>query len=418
MSLPICSVQHRNQKGGVKLAVLLPLLILVFAALPLFSRAGPLQFLSFIGVIVSAIAWKKWQAPALIEEDGAATVTKLKEEAFEHSTPITTQDDSPNYSVRTEEITEVKTVDSELDNRANFYKAVLPIWQNHVTSVKDKTETAVAQLIESFSSLVNQFDAAGFSAAGAGGSEQHKSTMHLLELCRNDLKPLIEQLEKMLNNKSELLDAIGGLAASTADLKDMAHSVSSIAAQTNLLAINASIEAARAGIHGRGFAVVAGEVRRLSLISAETGNTITSRVTEITNVVKETLRAAQKANANDRAMLLKSGNVVRDVLGHVQDLGNAAETMRQQGEIIRNDVENLIVTLQYQDRVSQMLAVLERDINKLIKTYEENLAFPDKDQWMQDLEKYYTMDDQHFNHASIKPADKSDVGGETEITFF
>ena len=242
--------------------------------------------------------------------------------------------------------------------------------------------------------------------------------MHLLDLCRNDLKPLIEQLEKMLNNKSEMLDAIGGLAASTADLKDMAHSVSSIAAQTNLLAINASIEAARAGVHGRGFAVVAGEVRRLSLISAETGNTITTRVTEITNVVKETLRAAQKANANDRAMLLKSGNVVRDVLGHVQDLGAAAETMRQQGEVIRNDVENLIVTLQYQDRVSQMLSVLDRDISKLVKTYEENLSFPDKDQWMKDLETYYTMDDQHFNHANIKASSKDDGHGETEITFF
>lgn len=406
------------QRGGIRLAVLLPLLVLFFAALPLFSRAGPLQFVSFLGVILSAIAWKKWQAPSLIEEDGAATVTQLKEQATSHNVIDSVTPATPQAQEEREQISEVQTFESELDDRADFFKAVLPIWQNHVVSVKEKTETAVAQLIESFSSLVNQFDAAGFSSQAGTGSEQHKSTVHLLDLCRNDLKPLIEQLEKMLNNKSEMLDAIGGLAASTADLKDMAHSVSSIAAQTNLLAINASIEAARAGVHGRGFAVVAGEVRRLSLISAETGNTITTRVTEITNVVKETLRAAQKANANDRAMLLKSGNVVRDVLGHVQDLGAAAETMRQQGEVIRNDVENLIVTLQYQDRVSQMLSVLDRDISKLVKTYEENLSFPDKDEWMKDLETYYTMDDQHFNHANIKASSKDDGHGETEITFF
>jgi methyl-accepting chemotaxis protein len=110
--------------------------------------------------------------------------------------------------------------------------------------------------------------------------------------------------------------------------------------------------------------------------------------------------------------------VVKDVLGHVQDLGAAAETMRQQGEVIRNDVENLIVTLQYQDRVSQMLAVLDRDIGKLITTYEENLAFPDKDQWMKELETYYTMDDQHFNHAQSRPPSKDDGQAETEITFF
>lgn len=415
MSLSRFTSKHCYQQGGVRLGLLLPILIFVFAALPLFSKAGPLQFLSFLGVIIFTVAWKKWQPSTLIEEDGAATVTKISETPAEHI--VAEEIESGANTHETEQ--SPRTFDNELDNRTGFFKAVLPIWQSHVLSVKEKTETAVAQLIESFSSLVNQFDAAGFSSQTNGSSsDQHQSTMHLLDLCRNDLQPLIEQLDKMLNNKSELLDAIGGLAESTADLKDMAHSVGVIAAQTNLLAINASIEAARAGIHGRGFAVVAGEVRRLSQISAETGQTISVRVNEISAVVKETLRAAQKANANDRAILLKSGNVVKDVLGHVQDLGEAAETMRQQGEVIRNDVENLIVTLQYQDRVSQMLAVLDRDIGKLITTYEENLAFPDKDQWMKELETYYTMDDQHFNHAQTRPPSKDSGQAETEITFF
>lgn len=418
MSLSRKTLDGFYQKGGVRLALMLPVLLVFFAALPLFSKAGPLQFLSFICVVVVAVIWKKWEPLTTVEED-PRTVTEIKESDIQHiiAEPVDDDDieDAESYSTDKAQ----RSFDSELDNRTEFFKTVLPVWQNHVVSVKEKTETAVIQLIESFSSLVGQFDAAGFSSKiGESSSEQHQSTMHLLDLCRDDLQPLIEQLEKMLNNKSEMLEAIGGLAASTADLKDMAHSVGVIAAQTNLLAINASIEAARAGIHGRGFAVVAGEVRRLSQISAETGNTISVRVNEISAVVKETLRAAQKANADDRAVLLKSGTVVKDVLGHVQDLGQAAETMRQQGEVIRNDVENLIVTLQYQDRVSQMLAVLDRDIGKLITTYEENLAFPDKDQWMKELETYYTMDDQHFNHAQTRPPSKDSGQGESEITFF
>ncbi|MBC3882392.1 hypothetical protein H8K35_13435 [Undibacterium sp. LX40W] len=418
MSLSRKTLDGFYQKGGVRLALMLPVLLVFFAALPLFSKAGPLQFLSFICVVVVAVIWKKWEPLKTVEED-PRTVTEIKESDIQHiiAEPVDDDDieDAESYSTDKAQ----RSFDSELDNRTEFFKTVLPVWQNHVVSVKEKTETAVIQLIESFSSLVGQFDAAGFSSKiGESSSEQHQSTMHLLDLCRDDLQPLIEQLEKMLNSKSEMLEAIGGLAASTADLKDMAHSVGVIAAQTNLLAINASIEAARAGIHGRGFAVVAGEVRRLSQISAETGNTISVRVNEISVVVKETLRAAQKANADDRAVLLKSGNVVKDVLGHVQDLGQAAETMRQQGEVIRNDVENLIVTLQYQDRVSQMLAVLDRDIGKLITTYEDNLAFPDKDQWMKELETYYTMDDQHFNHAQTRPPSKDSGQGESEITFF
>ena len=62
---------------------------------PVLAR-WPLQFVSFLGVIISAIAWKKWQAPSLIEEDGAATVTQLKEQATSHNvidsvTPATPQ---------------------------------------------------------------------------------------------------------------------------------------------------------------------------------------------------------------------------------------------------------------------------------------------------------------------------------------
>ncbi len=418
MRLSRQTINSFYQKGGVRLGALLPTLLILFAALPLFSKAGPLQFLSFIGVISVALVWKKWEPAAPPEED-RQVVTDIKETEIQHIVAEPVDDDHIPSKDTYEADKSQRSFDNELDNRSDFFKAVLPVWQSHIVSVKEKTETAVIQLIESFSSLVGQFDAAGFSSKiGESSSEQHQSTMHLLDLCRDDLQPLIEQLEKMLNNKSEMLEAIGGLATSTADLKDMAHSVGVIAAQTNLLAINASIEAARAGVHGRGFAVVAGEVRRLSQISAETGNTISVRVNEISAVVRETLRAAQKANADDRAVLLKSGNVVKDVLGHVQALGQAAETMRQQGEVIRNDVENLIVTLQYQDRVSQILAVLDRDIGKLITTYEENLAFPDKDQWMKELETYYTMNDQHFNHAQTKPPSKNSGEDESEITFF
>lgn len=395
------------QGGSVKLAILLPILVFFFAVLPLFSKAGPLQFLSFLGVLTAAIAWKKWNPEADIENP---------------------DDENPDQTQTISKITEVRSEPSReapvirhipTDNEADFFIAVLPIWQNHVLSVKEKTENAVAQLIESFGSLIKQFDDAGFG--GQGGkteSAQHTSTMHLLELCRNELQPVIEHLETMIDSKSDLLEAINNLATSTADLKDMAHSVGTIAAQTNLLAINASIEAARAGAHGRGFAVVAGEVRRLSLISADTGKTITERVNDIAGAVKETLKAAKKTNDKDRAILLKSGNVVKAVLGHVQSLGDAAELMRSQGEIIRNDVENLLITLQYQDRVSQMLDVLDRDITKLMTVFSENQGIPPTSQWLNDLEKYYTMNDQHMSHAQSRTSNKPDNAEETDITFF
>jgi methyl-accepting chemotaxis protein len=388
---------YSRQIGRSKLVYLYALAILVLASLPLFSNRGPLEIVSFTGILILMLIWHRSNKARNTEIED---ITSAPNSAQTHPyTPPTTQ--------------------AITQNASELLNSVLPIWQNHVVSVKSQTENAVIQLITSFGSLIQQFDEAGFSSKSTGeNSDKHEATIHLINLCQKDLQPVIAHLEQMIDSKSELLDAIRNLAASTADLKDMAHSVGVIAAQTNLLAINASIEAARAGVHGRGFAVVAGEVRRLSLMSAETGKTIAERVNLITEVVKTTLQTAQKTNEADRKVMQQSGKVVKEVLGHVQSLGDAAEEMRSRGEVIRNDVENLLVTLQYQDRVSQILDVLDRNIGKLIKNLTDEQPLPSTADWISDLETYYTMNDQHSSHVQARGTPVQTAAADTEVTFF
>lgn len=393
---PFYRSHHHFQRGGIKLAQLFPALIILFACLPLFSKSGTVQILSLIGTSAVAIWWMRWDTKRDVESDA----------------PV---DEVPSAPI----VHYVATTVDEHDGKSELLHSILPIWQNHIVSVKSQTESAVAQLITSFASLIRQFDDAGFGGqSGNEQSVQHTTTINLLNLCREELQPVIDHLEQMIESKNELLDGIRGLAESTADLKDMAHVVGVIAAQTNLLAINASIEAARAGEHGRGFAVVAGEVRRLSLMSADTGKTIAERVMQITETVKVTLKTAQKVNERDRASMKKSGQVVKDVLGHVQNLGDAAEAMRSQGVVIRNDVENLLITLQYQDKVSQMLDVLDRDIGKLLVAIDAGAQLPSTSEWMNDLEKYYTMQDQQTNHVQSRSTVINSAPQDADITFF
>jgi methyl-accepting chemotaxis protein len=305
-----------------------------------------------------------------------------------------------------------------VNNVTELLDNVLPVWNTHVGSVKQKSEEAVTQLITSFSSMVNEFDKAGFGGvANVDQSKSSDATITLLQLCKKELAPVITSLSKMIDSKDDLLQCIRDMAKSTADMNNMAVEVGQIAAQTNLVALNAAIEAARVGPAGRGFAVVADEVRRLSQSSADTGKRMADRVENISAIMKQAMIAADRATINDKRVLEVSGAVVGDVLSHVETMGGAAEQMRHHGNIIRNDVENLLVALQFQDRISQILDVVMTDINKLQQTVgqiaEEEL--PSTEQWLQDLQSTYTMEEEFRN-----PGDNTQQSSNnnTEITFF
>ncbi|MFT5533069.1 MAG: methyl-accepting chemotaxis protein [Burkholderiaceae bacterium] len=297
---------------------------------------------------------------------------------------------------------------------------VVPVWQRHVVSVKSQTEDAVVQLIDSFSSIVTQFDKAGFGDQQSAGAND-QSTINLLAVCEQELAPVVVTLEHIIASKDTLLHSVRALANETHQLRDMAEQVSLIAAQTNLLAINAAIEAARAGAAGRGFAVVATEVRKLSLMSAETGKSIGDRVRKIGVITEKTLQGAAAAADSDAQVITVAGDKIKDVLEHVRKLGESAESMRHQGTIIRTDVENLLVSLQYQDRISQILSVLDDDMLRLRQALaDEQTALPTPEAWMAVLDSTYTMEDERHNYvpAKRKAIGKPVASADDEVTFF
>lgn len=359
-----------------------------FAALPLCNGAGVLEVIALAGVAACA-GWSAWSQGRRID-------------------------------IARQRVNASRAVQRMLDDMEVLLCGVLPVWLRHVQSVKEQTDTAITELLASFSSLVQQFDSAGFTGPGAQENVNNQTTISLLTLCERELGPVISCLENVVGSKAELLDNVRTLSDATGELKELSDEVRKIAAQTNLLAINASIEAARAGQAGRGFAVIAEEVRKLSQLSADIGARITHRMTEVSSAMNVTLDAASRAADHDHGAITAASSVVEDVLGHVRELARSADNMRSQGNSIRSDVERLLIALQFQDRIRQILEVVETDMARLehaVSTGGETL--PALDAWMLELESHYTMAEERHSHdhSGQDGADKAGRPSE-DITFF
>jgi methyl-accepting chemotaxis protein len=269
-----------------------------------------------------------------------------------------------------------------------------------VAIVKTQTEHAVERLTTSFASVLGELDRAGIGHAEKANGQEDR-TIKLLALCERELQPVVQSLHSMIVGKENLLAHIRSLSKQTLELQSMAADVGSIAAQTNLLALNAAIEAARAGEAGRGFAVVATEVRMLSQRSAETGKRIGERVGQIASVMNTTLNAAEESTKQDSNSVSLSGELVEHVLSHVRNLGDSADSMNQHGMVVRGEVEQLLIAMQFQDRVSQILEGARSNMHLMEQTLHQlaDEGVPSSQEWLHAFNQTSRMDEQIYTGA-------------------
>lgn len=145
------------------------------------------------------------------------------------------------------------------------------------------------------------------------------------------------QMKSINETVVSLSEAFKHLTERSNEIGNITEVITSIAEQTNLLALNAAIEAARAGEQGKGFAVVADEVRKLAEQSAQSAEQITRLITIIQNDTKQTMNSVISATGEVKEGLV----VVHEAGGAFQKIENSITEVVTQ----INDVTNLVKNL-------------------------------------------------------------------------
>ena len=206
----------------------------------------------------------------------------------------------------------------------------------------NQAATAVEQLVSSISSI-----------AQSAEHVQHQSQESLSranEGSRN-LDVLLGEMNVVERAVKEMADSVNNFVRNTESITMMTREVKDIAEQTNLLALNAAIEAARAGEQGRGFAVVADEVRKLaekSSRSASEIDTITASLSAQSVAVRRSIEAGLSHLETSQTAVASVSSILQATNGSVAEVGHGLDAIAEatdQQRRFSGDVESSIESI-------------------------------------------------------------------------
>jgi methyl-accepting chemotaxis protein len=323
----------------------------------------------------------------------------------------------------------IQSLDLYLSSQQKFGEQLAPVWSGHIESSSQQMGSAIASLTDRFSGIVEKLELAlqASELEAYAIDDGEKGLVAVFVRSEKELGAVIERQKQAMVNLSNMFEKVQGLSQFIVELKAMAQEVARIAHQTNLLALNAAIEAARAGELGRGFAVVAKEVRMLSIQSGTAGKRIADTVGVISNAISETSRLFKETVNQEDLSMQHAESMIQDVLVEFRAMTNSLQrssaVLKVESVGIKSEIGEALVQFQFQDRVSQIMRDVSRNVEQLPAFLHKNhqhykqsgvLLALDASDLLEVLKETYVMADQHVVHKGGTVAAKN----ETEITFF
>ncbi|MBL0592765.1 methyl-accepting chemotaxis protein [Aeromonas veronii] len=228
-------------------------------------------------------------------------------------------------------IAKVSHSTEELSHSADSIAQIAEQTAQFATDQQTSTQTMAAAIEELVVSISHLSDNATHA------DELSKVSANTLEEGSGVIKETLGSIENISTTVGDAASTISELNGHTQQISEIIGVIRGIADQTNLLALNAAIEAARAGEQGRGFAVVADEVRNLASRSAASTQQITGMISKIQSGADASIRSMENTVNNvSRGVTLanQTGEAIASIQSHASNLtglmGEISHTLREQ----------------------------------------------------------------------------------------